>query len=480
MSAERLDAVVVGAGPNGLTAAVTLARAGLAVRVLEASDTIGGGARTAELSLPGFRHDVCSAVHPLGVGSPAFGELPLSELGLRWVHPDIPMAQTTSDGTAVVLSRSVEETAEALDGADGRRYRWLLRPFLGRWDDLVGDLFRPVLAGLPRHPLLMARFGLRGMLPLSAVARLFSGDRARALLAGMAGHAIDPVSAPLTGAVALMFAASGHEVGWPFPQGGSQALSDALAAHLRSLGGEVLTARPATSMADLPPARTYLFDTSPAGMVSIAGGRLGGRYVRRLRRYRPGQAAFKVDYALEEPVPWKAEACRRAGTVHVGGSFSEIAGALESVHRGHPPDPPFLLTAQPTLFDPTRAPEGKHVLWAYGHVPLGWRGDLTEAIEAQIERFAPGFRDVILARATAGPADIEARNPNNPGGDISCGRFGGVQAVFRPLVARDPYSTPDPAVFLCSSATPPGPGVHGMCGYNAARVALRRVFDRSG
>ena len=471
----QLDAVVVGAGPNGLTAAVTLARAGLGVRVYEANDTVGGGARTAELTLPGFRHDVCSAVQPLGAGSPALAELPLADFGFEWVHPDLPLAHPLPDGSAAVLSRSVDETAQSLDGADGTRYRRLVGPFLGRWDDLAPEFMRPVLARWPRHPLLLGRFGVRAMPPLGALARLFRGHRGRALLAGMAGHTIAPLSSPFTAAVALVFAVSGHEVGWPFPRGGAQALSDALVAYLRSMGGEVHTGTRVASLPELPDARAYLFDTSPAALAAIAGDRLPHGYLRRLGRYHHGQAAFKLDYALDGPVPWTAEECRRAGTVHVGASLEEIGAALAAVERGNPPDPPFLITAQPSLFDATRAPADKHILWAYGHVPYGWTGDLTDSIERQIERFAPGFRDRILARAAAGPPDIEARNANNAGGDISCGRFGGSQALFRPLLSRVPYSTPNPSIFLCSAATPPGPGVHGMCGYQAARVVLRRV-----
>jgi len=467
--------VVVGAGPNGLTAAVTLARAGLGVRVYEANETVGGGARTAELTLPGFLHDPCSAVHPLGAGSPVWAQLPLGRFGLEWVHPDLPLAHPVAGGKAAVLSRSVDETARSLDGVDSDRYRRLLEPFLGRWDDLAPEFLRPVLARPPRHPVLFGRFGLRALEPVAALARPFRGERARALIAGMAGHAIAPLSSPFTGGVALMFALAGHTGGWPFPRRGSQALSDALAAYLSSLGGEVRTGVRVTSMRELPEARAYLFDTSPQGLVAIAGDRLPDRYVRRLARYRHGPAVFKVDYALHGPVPWTAPECRRAGTVHLGATLEEVGAALAAVGRGQAPDPPFVITAQPSLFDDSRAPEGKHVVWAYGHVPFRWTGDLTDAIERQIERFAPGFRDLVLARAPAGPAAIEARDANNVGGDISVGRFGGRQALFRPVLSRVPYSTPDPSILLCSAATPPGPGVHGMCGYHAAAVVLRRL-----
>lgn len=471
-----LDAIVVGAGPNGLTAAVTLARAGLSVRVYEAADEVGGGARTEELTLPGYRHDVCSAVHPHGVGSQALRALPLADHGLEWIEPDIPMAHPLVDGTAAVLAHSVAETAASL-GADGPAYERLVAPFLGRWDELSADVLGPVVR-MPSHPLLAARFAVRGVGSARRLARGFNDPGARALLAGLAAHAIAPLDASLMGGVALTFALAAHEHGWPVARGGSQAIADALLSYLRSLGGEVITGQRVRSLAELPPARANLFDVLPRALVEIAGDRLPVRYARRLTKYRAGPAVFKLDYALSEPVPWTDDACRRAGTVHVGASFDEIGDALDSVVAGRPPVRPFLITAQASIVDPTRAPAGRHTLWAYGHVPHGWTGDLTEAIEDQIERFAPGFRDVVLARAAAGPPQLEARNPNLVGGDIAGGAFGGRQALFRPVVARVPYGTPDPSVFLCSSSTPPGPGVHGLCGYHAARAALRRVFGK--
>jgi phytoene dehydrogenase-like protein len=340
---------------------------------------------------------------------------------------------------------------------------------------LAADVLRPLL-WWPRDPLTLARFGSLAALPVELLAAPLRDERARALLAGLAAHAIAPPTSPATGGVALLFALAAHSVGWPFPRGGSQSLSDALAAHVRSLGGEIVTGHRVASLDELPAARAYLLDLSVEGLLAVAGDRLPARYVARLRRYRHGPAVFKVDYALSEPVPWTAEECRRAGTVHVGASAREITASLRAVTSGRPPIAPFLVTAQPSLFDPTRAPPGRHVFWVYGHVPNGWSGDLTPAIEQQLERFAPGFRDVVLARATAGPSEIEARNPNNVGGDIAGGAFAGLQALFRPVLARTPYATPDPAIYLCSSATPPGPGVHGMCGYHAARTALGRVF----
>jgi phytoene dehydrogenase-like protein len=469
-----MDAVVVGAGPNGLAAAVVLARAGLGVRVYEAADRIGGGTKTAELTLPGFRHDVCSAVHPLGVNSPFFASLPLERLGVEWVQPTLPMAHPLPRGEVAVLDRSAETTAAGL-GQDRTAYLALVSPFEGRWDDVAADVLRPIGDHLPADPVVAARFGARAILPLSVVARRFKTEAARTMLAGLAAHAVAPLNAVATGGVALLFTLTAHAGGWPFPRGGSQAIADALAAQLVELGGEVVTGTAIERLDELPPARACLLDVSVPALLRLAGDRLPAGYVARLRRYRSGPAVFKVDYALSGPVPWTAKAARQAGTVHVG-SFVEIRDALASVTVGRLPERPFLITSQPTVFDPSRAPSGQHTLWVYGHVPFAWDGDLTEAIEAQIERYAPGFRDLVLARAPAGPAIIEARNANNIGGDIACGAFGGRQALFRPVVSRHPYATPDPTIYLCSSATPPGPGVHGMCGYHAARAALRRQW----
>jgi len=472
-----LDAVVVGAGPNGLTAAVTLAQAGLSVRVYESAATLGGGARTAELTLPGFRHDPCSAVHPLGAGSPVLSRLGLERFGLSWVHPEAPLAHPFPDGTAAVLARSVDETARSLDDGDGPAYQRLLGPFLGRWDELAADVLRAPLSGWPRNPLLYGRFGLLAGLPAAVLARAFSGQRARGLLAGLAGHVTAPLLSPVTGGIALMFALAAHDVGWPFPRGGTQAISDALAALLISLGGEIETGHRVRTISELPSARAYLFDTDPAEAAEIAGARLPWWYADLfLRRYQHGPAVFKVDYALSGPVPWTAPAARRAGTVHLGPTITEIGAALRSAQQGTAPQPPFLITAQPSLFDDRRAPAGSHVFWVYAQVPNGWRGDLAPAIEQQVERFAPGFRDLVLARTTTTPAEIAAGNPNNVGGDIAGGRCDGLRLLLRPVPVPVPYATPDPAIYLCSSATPPGPGVHGMCGYHAASAALRRVF----
>ncbi|MFL9678571.1 phytoene desaturase family protein [Streptomyces sp. KL110A] len=465
-----LDAVVVGAGPNGLTAAVELARRGHSVAVFEAKETVGGGARTEELTLPGFRHDPCSAVHPLGAGSPVFATMPLDRYGLEWLHPELPMAHPWDDGTAAVLSRSVAETAASLGPRDAGAYRRLVTPFLGKWDALARDFMQLPLTALPRDPVTLARFGLLGLRPSTWLLRRFRDEKARALFAGMVAHVMAPLDGFATSAVGLVFALAAHAGGWPVPRGGSQAIPDALTAYLTELGGTVHTGFEVKRLDDLPPARAYLFDTSPTALARITG--FGAHHYAH---YRYGAAAFKLDYALDGPVPWTAEAARRAGTVQVGPTTREIDTALRQASSGTAPDTPFLITSQPTLVDPGRAPEGKHVFWAYGHVPNGWRGDLTDAVERQIERFAPGFRDRILARATAGPPELAARNANYIGGDIACGAAGGLQLVLRPTLSPWPYRTPHPAVFLCSSATPPGPGVHGMSGHNAAKDVWRHL-----
>ncbi|MEU4895526.1 NAD(P)/FAD-dependent oxidoreductase [Streptomyces sp. NPDC044780] len=469
-----LDAVVVGAGPNGLTAAVELARRGCAVEIFEAADTIGGGSRTEELTLPGFRHDTCSAVHPLAIGSPAFDRMPLARHGLEWLHPELPLAHPFPDGTAAVLARSVGETARSLGPRDAGTYRRLIAPYLGKWATLAPDMLRTHWNGVPRDPVTWARFGLHALQPAALLAGplRFRDEKARALFAGLSGHAIAPTSAVGTSGPALLFALAAHEVGWPIPRGGSQSIVDALGSYLRAHGGTIHVSTEVKRLDELPPARAYVFDTSPRALARIAG--LGNAY----RRYRYGAAAFKIDYALSGPVPWTAPEARRAGTVHIGPTSGEIGAALRAAVEGRDPAVPFLITAQPTLLDPSRAPEGKHTFWAYGHVPSGWQGDATEVIERQIERFAPGFRDLVLARAVAGPPELAARNANYIDGDISCGAFEGLQAVIRPKFARVPYATAHPAVFLCSSATPPGPGVHGMSGHHAARAVWRRLRAR--
>ncbi|MFH8932982.1 phytoene desaturase family protein [Streptomyces griseosporeus] len=465
-----LDAVVVGAGPNGLTAAVELARRGFSVALFEARSTVGGGASTEELTLPGFRHDPCSAAHPLAVNSPAFRAMPLDRYGLRWVHADLPMAHPFPDGTAAVLSRSVAETAASFGPRDAGAYRRLVEPFLAKWDTLTRDFMSLPLTALPRDPVTLARFGLAGLPPSSWLMRRFRDDRARTLFAGLVAHVMAPLNGFATGAIGLVFALAAHARGWPVARGGSQSISDALAAYLKDLGGAIHTDYEVKRLDDLPPARAYVFDTSPTALARIAG--LGRTY----ENYRYGPAAFKIDYALDGPVPWTAPEARAAGSVQIGASTAEIGTALRAASReGRAPDKPFMITVQPSVMDPTRAPEGKHVFWAYGHVPNGWTGDLTDAIERQLERFAPGFRDRVLARATMGPAELAARNANYVGGDIASGAVSGLQILLRPKLSLFPYATAHPAVFICSSATPPGPGVHGMSGHNAAKAVWRRL-----
>ncbi|MFG3104380.1 phytoene desaturase family protein [Streptomyces sp. NPDC048182] len=465
-----LDAVVVGAGPNGLTAAVELARRGFSVALFEARDTVGGGARTEELTLPGFRHDPCSAAHPLGINSPAFRALPLKRYGLEWLHADLPMAHPFPDGSAAVLSRSVGETAASFGPRDAGAYRRLVEPFLPRWDTLVRDFMSLPATALPRDPFTLARFGLAGLPPSTWLTRRFRDEKAKTLFAGLVAHVMAPLGGFATGAVGLVFALAAHARGWPVARGGSQAISDALAAYFEDLGGAVHTDYEVKRLDDLPPARAYVFDTSPTALARIAG--LGDTYAR----YRYGPGVFKLDYALDGPVPWTAEEPRRAGTVQIGADSAEIGTALRAASReGRAPERPFLITVQPSVMDPTRAPAGRHVFWAYGHVPNGWTGDLTDAVERQLERFAPGFRDRVLARATAGPPELAARNANYVGGDIATGAVSGLQLLLRPKATPFPYATAHPAVFLCSSATPPGPGVHGMSGHNAAKAVWRRL-----
>jgi phytoene dehydrogenase-like protein len=465
------DAIVVGAGPNGLAAAVTLARAGRSVLVLEGDEAVGGGTRSLELTEPGFIHDRCSAVHPLGATSPVFNEWPLHDHGLEWVHPEVAMAHPLDDGSAAAVYRSLDETADGL-GPDGRAWRRLIGWTASRWDAFAEIWLSPMLR-VPRHPLVMARFGLTGGLPATVLGRrAFRGDQARAALAGFAAHSFLPLEHPLTGAVGVLFNAAAHAVGMPLARGGSQSIADALASYLRSLGGEIVTGQTVASIDELPPARAVLFDLTPRQALSICGDRLPGRIRRAFRRYRYGNAAFKVDYALDGPVPWKADACRQAGTIHLGGTIEEIAAGEREVSAGRHPERPFLLVAQPAVCDPTRAPQGRHVLWAYCHVPHGSTFDMTGRIEDQIERFAPGFRDRVLARAVAPPAEIERRNPNCIGGDIAGGSTTGLQIFFRPRLALDPWTIGD-GLYLCSQSTPPGVGVHGMCGWYAAQKALQ-------
>jgi len=474
--AGRRDAIIAGAGPNGLAAAITLARAGKSVLVIEAALTAGGGTRTAELTLPGFRHDICSAVHPLAASSSFFLSMPLDRYGLEWIEPPAPLAHPLDDGTAIVLERTIEATAAGL-GRDAGAYRKLMAPLVARWAEILEDLLGP-LPFPPHHPVALARFGLAALLPAALLARLcFRGERAQALFAGMAAHSILPLEMPGSAAFGLILAMAGHAVGWPVARGGSQAIADAMAAYLLDLGGEIVTGRSVTSLADLPPARDLLFDVSPVNLLRIAGDRLPPAYRRKLARYRHGPAAFKLDWALDGPIPWTATECGRAGTVHLGGTLAEIATSERQAWAGKHPERPYIILSQPSLFDPTRAPAGKHTVWAYCHVPNLAEAkpeDMTARIEAQVERFAPGFQRRILARHVMSPADFEAYNPNYVGGDIIGGAQDLPQFFGRPVLSRNPYATPVEGIYLCSASTPPGGGVHGMCGYHAAQAVLRR------
>jgi phytoene dehydrogenase-like protein len=468
------DAVVVGSGPNGLAAAIELARAGLSVLVVEGADTAGGGCRSAALTLPGFTHDVCSTVYPMAAASPFLRALPLDRFGLEWAHPPAPFAHPLDGGAAAVFHRSVDETAAGL-GPDADAYRRLMGPLVRAADGLFADLLGPPFT-VPRHPLAALRFGLPGLRSGRGFAEAyFQTPEARALWAGVAAHAVIPLESRPGGAIALMMALAGHAHGWPVARGGAQALTDALVGYLRSLGGEVESGRWVRSLADLPPAKAVLFDTSPRQLVAAAGDQLPARYVRRLAKYRHGPGVFKVDWALSGPVPWAAPAVRGAGTVHVGGTLDEISAAERAPFDGRHTDKPFVLFVQPTAADPSRAPAGKHVGWGYCHVPNGGTEDMLDRIEAQVERFAPGFRDLILARHVTTAAAMERYNPNYVGGDISGGVTDLWQLFTRPVAALDPYRTPNPKLYLCSSSTPPGGGVHGMGGWAAARSVLRRL-----
>jgi phytoene dehydrogenase-like protein len=465
------DAVVVGSGPNGLVAAITLAGAGWRVLVVEAADRPGGGTRSAELTLPGVVHDVCSAIHPLGVGSPVLRSLPLADHGLEWVQPEVPLAHVLDGGRAALLRRSVDDTATGL-GADGQPYRNLFGPAVRAGFGLTDGLLSP-LSLPPRHPLTLARYGWTGIRPATWVVRRFSSDEARGLFAGLAGHSILSLSALSTTGYGVMLGVLGHLVGWPLPRGGSHAIADALVSLLRERAGEVECGRPVTSIDELPPARAVLLDLTPRQVVAIAGPRLPPRYVRRLERFRYGPGVFKLDLALDGPIPWSNPEVTRSATVHLGGGFEEIAAGEAEVQRGGHPERPFVLLAQPTLFDPTRAPEGTHTVWAYCHVPNGSTVDMADRIEAQIERFAPGFRDRIIGRHAMGPAAVEAHDANHIGGDINGGAADFRQFVARPTWGLHPWATPTEGIYLCSSSTPPGGGVHGMCGWHAAQEVLR-------
>jgi phytoene dehydrogenase-like protein len=477
-SQSRYDGIVVGAGPNGLAAAITLAREGLSVLVVEAAPTIGGGTRTAGLTLPGFLHDVCSAVHPFALASPFFRSLPLAEHGLKLIHPPAPLAHPLGDGRTAMLERSVEETGRTLE-RDATAYRRLMAPFIDRAAELFDDLIGPLK--LPRHPMLAARFGLRAIQPATRLARSwFDDEPAKALFAGLAAHSILPLENWATSAIGLVLGLAGHAVGWPIVRGGSQNLGQSLASYVGSLGGEIVTGWRVESLDELPPARLVLLDVTPRQLVRIAGHRLPSSYVRRLERYRYGAGAFKLDWALSGPIPWTAPECARAGTVHLGGTLDELSASEAAVGRGEHPERPYVLLSQPSLFDPSRAPAGRQTAWAYCHVPNGSTVDMTDRIEAQVDRFAPGFLDLILARHVMSPAEFESYNANYIGGDINGGAQDLRQLFTRPVARLVPYSTPLPGLYICSSSTPPGGGVHGLCGYHGARAAMRRLGRGSG
>jgi phytoene dehydrogenase-like protein len=471
------DAIVVGAGPNGLAAAIVLATSGRTVLLLEANDTIGGGARSKELTLPGFIHDTCSAIHPLAAGTDFMTSLPLSRHGLEWIYSPAPLAHPLDDGTAVMLERSVSDTATGL-GPDGPAYQKLFGRLSRSWKKIARDILRPVR--LPRHPIAALRFGIRAIRPARSLAdSYFRGARAKALFAGMAAHSLLPLEDRASAAFGLVLGTLGHVVGWPLPKGGSQKISDAMASHFRSLGGRIITGIPIHSTHQLPPAKATLYNVTPRQLLKITGGLLPKSYRRRLESYRYGPGSFKVDIALDGPIPWRAADCRRAATVHVGGTMEEISAAERVISEGGFSDYPFVLVGQQSLFDPTRAPDGKHTVWAYCHVPNGSTLDMTSRILAQIERYAPGFKNRILAIHSMSPMDLQKSNANYVGGDINGGVQDLAQIVARPVARRIPYSTPVKDIFICSSSTPPGGGVHGLCGYYAANWVKKTVFKKS-
>lgn len=462
-------ASVIGAGPNGLAAAIVLAQAGLGVDVYEAQAEPGGAARTLPLTLPGYMHDFGSAVHPLGAGSPFFATLPMEKNGLRWIHSPVDVAHPLDDGTVVLLRRDFAETARSL-GEDRERWRDLFQRYAENWPAFAEEILGPALH-MPKRPLLMARFGLSAVQPARSFAQNhFNNARTRAVFAGLAAHSFLSLDAPLSAAVGMIFAVTVHAVGWPIPEGGAQSITNALAAHLRQLGGTIQTSHRIASLSELPDALT-LCDVPPRELVRIAGPRLSPPYIQALNQFQAGPGAFKIDYALSQPIPWRAVDCGLAATVHLGGTMEEIAFSEREMSQGRVAERPFVLLAQPSLFDTSRAPAGNHTAWVYCHVPNGSTVDMTERIEAQIERFAPGFRECVLARKVFSPGDLEAADANLIGGDVMGGGMTVRQVLFRPT--KQLYATSDPKIFLCSASTPPGGGVHGMCGYHAANRALR-------
>lgn len=475
MRSETYDAIVVGAGSNGLSAGIVLAQAGLSVLLVERAGIVGGSSRSEELTLPGFVHDVGAAVVPLAASSPFFQNLPLSQHGLEYIYPPVALAHPLDGGAAAVLMGSVEETARKLQ-IDEKSYENLLAPIVANWPGLSRDLLSPF--NWPEHPIDFVKFGLKGMLPATTLANRFKTNEAKALLAGMAAHSFQPLTGLTTSAIALTLMAAGHDKGWPVAKGGTQSIASALGSYFESLGGIIELNREVNDVDELPKANAILFDLTPRQILRIGGKRLSSTYRSRLENYSYGSGVFKIDWALRQPIPFLNADCRKAGTVHLGGSLEEIKRTEQMTIDGQPADQPFVLLAQPSLFDPSRSPAGQHTAWAYCHVPNGSAVDMTERIERQVERFAPGFREVILARHTMNTTQFEDWNPNCIGGDINGGNMDWKQFLTRPVVSLNPYQTSDPNLYICSSSTPPGGGVHGMCGYNAARAALRSSFGK--
>ncbi len=469
------DAVVVGSGPNGLAAAILLQQNGLSVLLLEGKETIGGGLRSAELTLPGYIHDICSAIHPLAVASPFFKQLPLNDYGLEFIYPEIAAAHPFDNGTAAILKKSAEETAKLL-GADEQAYLNLMQPIVKDWPFIVQDVLGPL--HYPKYPFALARFGLKALTPATHLAKRFKTPEAKGLIAGMAAHSIQPLTNIATSATALVLMTLAHSNGWPIPKGGSNQIANALASYFISLGGKIETNVCVQSLEQLPSAHAVLLDVTPRQLLQIAGHRFSTIYKWQLKRYRYGMGVFKVDWALNAPIPFKAEACKKAGTVHIGNTINEIADYEQQIWNKKQLEQPFVLLAQPSLFDPSRAPQGKHTAWAYCHVPKGSEKDMTEAIENQVERFAPGFKNTILAKHTMNTAQMEIYNPNYIGGDINGWAFDISQLFTRPALRLSPYKTSAKGIYICSSSTPPGGGVHGMCGYHAAKRALKDILDR--
>ncbi|HEY3861539.1 MAG TPA: NAD(P)/FAD-dependent oxidoreductase [Verrucomicrobiae bacterium] len=476
MPEKIYDAVVVGSGANGLASAIRLAQRGLSVVVLEANDTVGGCVRSAELTLPGFVHDICSAVHPLAIASPFFKTLPLQAHGLDWIHPTAPLAHPLDGGEAVFLRQSLQDTARDLQ-EDASAYEELFAPLVRRWEALKYEILQPAIH-IPKHPIAATRFALRALQSAKSLAtRHFKSARARALFAGLAAHSFLPLESAGSAAFGLVLGMAGHAEGWPSPQGGAQQLTNALASYFRSLGGEIQVGRRIRGVGELPPAKAILLDLTVWQAAAICKDRFPVRYRSHLEQFPAGPAVFKIDYALSQPIPWRAPECLRAGTVHLGGTFEEVQASEHQVAKGAIPAQPFVLLAQPSLFDTCRAPPGKHTAWAYCHVPLRSTVDMTGWIERQIERFAPGFRDCVLARATANCAKLEFKNANLAGGSINGGAMDLWHLLARPVLSRCPYRTPARGIYLCSSSTPPGGGVHGMCGFHAAEAALDDIFS---